>query len=42
MSTTITEVVGNSDRHYLVQRILQEKENPTRRVYLATYVTPNA
>lgn len=37
MSMT-TEVVGHSDCRYLIQRVLQEKGPPTRRVYLATYV----
>ncbi|KAL9135478.1 MAG: hypothetical protein Q9175_003330 [Cornicularia normoerica] len=35
MSTT-TEVVGHSGCRYLIQRVLQEKGPPTRRVYLAT------
>lgn len=34
---TITEVVGHSGRPYLIQQVLQEKESPTRRVYLARY-----
>ena len=36
--STNTEVVGGSGCRYLIQRVLQEKGPPTRRVYLATYV----
>lgn len=37
MSTT-TEPVGQSGRRYLIERVLQERGTPPRRVYLATYV----
>lgn len=36
-SPTITEVVGLSGRPYLILQVLQEREPPTRRVYLARY-----
>ena len=30
--------IGQSGRRYFIERVLQEKETPTCRVYLATYV----
>ena len=38
MASTTEELVGQSGRHYLIERVLQEKVNPPRRVYLATYM----
>lgn len=34
---TISEVVGQSGSRYVIQQVLQEKERPTRRVYLARF-----
>ena len=34
---TISEVVGLTGSRYVIQQVLQEKECPTRRVYLARY-----
>lgn len=36
--SSITEVVGDSGRLYQIQRVLQEKEPSSGRVYLATFV----
>ena len=37
-ASALTEVIGQSGCKYSIQRILQEKEFPTPRVYLARYV----
>ena len=42
MASTTAEPVGQSGCRYLIERVLQEKGNPPRRVYLATYVAPEA
>ncbi len=38
MASITGEPVGQSGCHYLIERVLQEKGLPPRRVYLATYV----
>ena len=38
MASTKAEPVGKSGRRYFIERVLQEKGIPARRVYLATYV----
>ena len=38
MVSTAAEPLGQSGRRYLIERVLQEKGNPPRRVYLATSV----
>jgi len=42
MASTAAETVGQSGCRYLIERVLQEKGIPPRRVYLATYVAPEA
>lgn len=37
MGSVMAEVVGESGRRYAIQRILQKREIPSRRIYLATY-----
>jgi hypothetical protein len=36
---TITRIIGESGRRYVVERILQEKSGPLGRVYLASCVS---
>lgn len=35
-------LVGQSGRHYQIERVLQEKGSAAGRVYLATYIAPEA
>jgi hypothetical protein len=42
MASTTTEPIGNSGCRYVIERVLQEKGIPPRRVYLASYVALEA
>jgi hypothetical protein len=37
-TSTTAEIVGQSGRRYLIERVLQDKEILSGRVFLATYV----